>query len=81
MTADEFAALKAECDRRNLNITQIVALANIMPMIGYIKKKYNNSTATQFELTYCGKTRREWNKVKRQRLTEWEKEQRRTVIK
>lgn len=77
MTADEYNVLKAECDRRNFNITQIVALSNIIPMIGYIKK--NNSTSTQFELTYCGKTRREWSKVKRQKLTEWEKERRRTV--
>lgn len=75
MTADEFDILKAECDRRNFNMTQLVALSNILPYFGYIKKKYSNSGATQVELTYCGKTRREWSKVKRAKLTNYEREQ------
>ena len=73
MTADEFAALKAECDRRNFNITPIVALANIMPLLG-VKTKYRG-TNKEKELTYCGKTRREWGNVKRRKLSPAEREE------
>jgi hypothetical protein len=75
VTADEITILKAECDRRNFNLTQLVALANIMPCIGIRPIKYGASKSKNFELTYCGKSRKEWSRVKRLKLTSQEREQ------
>lgn len=74
MTADEFDVLKAECDRRNFNMTQLVALANILPFIGYYKVVHGKSHGSYTELTYCGKTRKEWREIRRKRLTRNDKE-------
>jgi hypothetical protein len=74
VTTAELTILKAECDRRNFNISQIVALANILPLIGARKTKYSDKCLYQnIELTYCGKSRKEWSRVKRTKLTKHER--------
>lgn len=75
MTNSDYAILAEECKRRKFNLTQLVALANILPFIGYYKVVHAKSHDSCTELTYCGKTRKEWSRVKRQRLTEREKAQ------
>lgn len=64
MTDEEYICLKAECDKRGYNITNLLALAYIMPNLGFRKKKYGQGTGADwnYELTYCGKTRKEWSK-------------------
>ena len=74
MTYEEYDELQKYGKKRGFkNMDNMIAFSNILPLLG-VKTKYRR-TNQETELTYCGKTRREWSKVKRAKLTNYEREQ------
>jgi hypothetical protein len=74
MTHEEYDELQRYGKKRGFeSMDNIIVFSNILPLLG-VKTKYRG-TNQETELTYCGKTRREWGNVKRNKLSKAEREE------
>jgi DNA-binding ferritin-like protein (Dps family) len=74
MTHEEYDELQKYGKKRGFkSMDNMIIFSNILPLLG-VKTKYRG-TNKEVELTYCGKTRREWGNVKRHKLSQEEREE------